>query len=273
MEQAKSSRMAPGDIAQIGTITKYELLNYRRSRRFFVLLALVVLVGVLLTLVLRYSNFQSGLPIPSLGFYATIYGTFVSYIVILSGIFFGGDSISSEFHNKTGYFLMGNPIKRSSIYLGKLSAAFLASLGILGVYVAFSLANGLYYVGIAVPVQLGESVLFSVLYLGAVLGVAFFFSSLFRSNSFAILVSVILLLFVFSVIQIVVEGLEQMEPWYVLTYGAGIITDVFQVPYPPHNQLGSGYVVTIPEGLAIMGAYFIASVILGMLIFRKKEFL
>src|SRR5437660_1063375 len=32
-----SSRVLPTSVAQVGTITKYELLNYFRSRRFFIL--------------------------------------------------------------------------------------------------------------------------------------------------------------------------------------------------------------------------------------------
>jgi ABC-2 type transport system permease protein len=270
-EQA-STRKTPGDFAQIATITKYELLNYRRSRRFIVLFAIIVAVGLLLTVAIRSLASQAASALPSVTFYSIFYGSVVSFITILSGIFFGGDSISSEFHNKTGYFLMGNPIRRSSIYLGKLFAAFLASVAMLGVFVAFSLGNGFYYVGANVPAQFGESVAFSIVYVAAVLGVAFLVSSLFKSNSFSILVSVILLLFVFLLVQNIYSGLAQKEPWFVLTYGADIITNVFTVPYPQHLQFGPSYVATIPEGLAIMIAYFLASVILGMLIFRRKEF-
>jgi ABC-2 type transport system permease protein len=44
-------------------------------------------------------------------------------MVILSGIFFGGDALFGEFQNKTGYFTIPNPVRRSSIYVGKWIAA------------------------------------------------------------------------------------------------------------------------------------------------------
>src|SRR5207245_246081 len=74
----------------------------------------------------------------SLGFYSFWWGNSITLVVILSGIFFGGDAISGEFQNKTGYFLVGNPLRRSSIYIGKWIAALTASLIIFAIYAAIA---------------------------------------------------------------------------------------------------------------------------------------
>jgi ABC-2 type transport system permease protein len=200
---------------------------------------------------------------------------------VLSGVFFGGDAISGEFQNKTGYFVLPNPIRRSSVYIGKWLSAFIASTIILGVFTAITVGNGMYYFGLNVPYQFGESVLFAWFYLAAVLGVTFFFSSLFKSSSMSILVTIILFLFVFTLLQTLVAGLIQIEPWFILTYGAQIIGNVLMVPYPPHSfvismgPLGETltiYNVTIPEGLTIIGLYFIITAFLGLVLFERKEF-
>ena len=65
--------------------------------------------------------------------------------MILSTAFFGGDAISGEFQNRTGYFLVPNPIRRSAIYVGKWLAALMASTIILGVFALIMIGNGLYY--------------------------------------------------------------------------------------------------------------------------------
>jgi hypothetical protein len=54
------------------------------------------------------------------------------------------------------------------------------------------------------------------------------------------------------------------------------------VPYPPHASVASfgpsggptftTYNVPIPEGLAIIGLYFIITAILGLALFERKEF-
>src|SRR6266699_1721358 len=269
----------PTSIAQVGTITKYELLNYFRSRRFFVLLIIGIVISAIFTAVVGYYGIAYLNLTSALGFYSFWWGNSITLVVILSGIFFGGDAISGEFQNKTGYFLVGNPLRRSSIYIGKWIAALTASLIIFAIYAAIAVGNGIYYFGANIPYQFGDSLVFSVLYLIAVLGFTFFFSSLFKSSSMSILVTAILFLFAFSLIQLIVSGLVQVEPWFIITYGSGIIGNVLMDTYPttqpirgPGGRDSTTFAATIPEGIAILVAYFFVTAILGLVLFERKEF-
>jgi ABC-2 type transport system permease protein len=270
-------RALPSSVTQVGTITKYELVNYFRSRRFFVLLIIGLIIGALLTALVGYYRPAAFLASP-LDFYASWWANSITFIIILSGIFYGGDAISGEFQNKTGYFLVANPLRRSSIYIGKWLGALIASMIMLAVFAAITVGNGIYYFGLNIPNQLWESLLFSVLYLIAVLGFTFFFSSLFKTTSMSILVTAILFLFAFVLLQTLVEGLVKIEPWFIITYGAQIINNVLIDPYPTTITQGSGpnaftsYYPTIPEGVAILLAYFVVTAVLGLLLFEKKEF-
>lgn len=278
--QTAPSNVVPSSIAQVGITMKYTFLDYFRSRRFFILLSITLLITALLTILVGYYRPQSFLA-SDLSFYASWWGNSVTFVIILSGIFFGGDAISGEFQNKTGYFGIPNPIRRLSIYIGKWLAAFFAATMILVVFTVITVGNGIYYFGANVPYQFAESVLFAWVYLAGVLGFTFFFSSLFKSSSMSIIVTAILFLFVFSLVQTLVSTLVKIEPWFILTYGAGIIGNILTVPYPEHihtETLGEGrisittYNAMIPEGLAILGLYFIVTVVLGLLLFERKEF-
>jgi ABC-type transport system involved in multi-copper enzyme maturation permease subunit len=94
----------------------------------------------------------------------------------------------------------------------------------------------------------------------------------------SILVTAILFLFAFTLIQTLVEGLVKIEPWFLITYGAQIITNVLIDPYPATTTQGFGpnpftsYAATIPEGIAILLAYFAVTAALGLLLFERKEF-
>ena len=275
-----SSNKVPSSLAQVGVTMKYTFLDYFRSRRFFILLSITLLISALLTFVVGYYRPESFLA-SDLSFYSSWWGNSVTFVIVLSGVFFGGDAISGEFQNKTGYFVLPNPIRRSSVYVGKWLSAFIASTVILVVFTAITVGNGMYYFGLNVPYQFVESVFFAWFYLAAVLGFTFFFSSLFKSSSMSILVTTILFLFVFTLIQTLVAGLVQIEPWFILTYGAQIIGNVLVVPYPPHSSVISLgphgetltiYNVTIPEGLAIIGLYFIITAFLGLVVFEKNDF-
>src|SRR5947208_5786412 len=267
----------PSSVSQVGTITKYELVNYFRSRRFFVLLIIGVIIGALLTALVGYYR-PSGFLSSPLDFYSNWWAGSITFVIILSGIFYGGDAISGEFQNKTGYFLVANPLRRSSIYIGKWLGALITSVIMLGVFSAITVGNGIYYFGLNIPYQLWVSLLFGLLYLIAVLGFTFFFSSLFKSSSISILVTAILFLFAFMLIQTLVEGLVKIEPWFLITYGAQINTNTLIDPYPTTSTQGFGpnvftsYATTIPEGIAILSAYFLVTAVLGLLIFERREF-
>jgi ABC-2 type transport system permease protein len=276
-----SNNKVPSSMTQVGITMKYTFLDYFRSRRFFILLTVTLLISALLTFIVGYYRPASFLS-SDLSFYGSWWGNSVTFVIVLSGVFFGGDAISGEFQNKTGYFGIPNPIRRSSVYVGKWLSAFIAATVILGVFTAITVGNGMYYFGLNVPYQFGESVLFAWFYLVAVLGFTFFFSSLFKSSSMSILVTIIVFLFVFSLIQTLVANLVKIEPWFMLTYGAQIIGNILTVPYPPRISVtGFGpdsqvtlttYNVPVPEGLAIIGLYFIVTAILGLVLFERKEF-
>ncbi len=274
----------PTSMTQIGIITKYEMRNYFRSRRFFILLGLGLAIEALLTFLVYHDGGSSGF-VNGLQFYSTWWGDSATYIVIFSAIFFGGDAISGEFQNKTGYFLVGNPIRRASIYIGKWFAAVAASLIIIGIATAICLVNGIYYFGTSVPSQFGESLIFTLVYLIAALGLTFMFSCTFKSSSFSILVSVILLLFGFTVIEDLLDVFVHIEPWFLLSYGSQIIGNILMATYPAHTTTGLGFGgrhgapititmfnATVLEGLAIMLLYFVVTAVLGLVLFERKEF-
>jgi len=279
-----SGNKVPTSMAQVRITMKYTFLDYFRSRRFLILLIITFLIAALLTVLVAWRRPDSFLA-SNLSFYSSWWGGATTFVIILSGIFFGGDAISGEFQNRTGYFGIPNPIRRSSIYVGKWLSAFLAATAILLVFTVITIANGVYYFGFSgVPYQFGWSLLFAWFYLAAVMGLTFFFSSVFKSSSISILVTIILFLFGFTLIETLVSDLVGYEPWFVLTYGAGIISNILNVPYPLHKivtttPIGRGRTFTtttfsasVPQGLAIIGLYFIISAILGLILFERKEF-
>jgi ABC-2 type transport system permease protein len=271
----------PTSLGQVGIIMKYTFLDYFRSRRFFILLLLGLLISAVLTGVVGYYRPASFMA-SSLGFYAGWWGMSATFVVALSGIFFGGDAISGEFQNRTGYFTLPNPVRRSSVYIGKWLAAFVASTAILAIFAAITVINGIFYFGAHVPYQFAESILFAWFYLMAVLGFTFFFSSLFKSGSYSILVTAILFLFAFTLIETLISSLAHIEPWFLLSYGSEIIGNVLTVPYPAHEALSSfgpgggasftTFNVGILEGLVIIAVYFVVTAVLGLVLFERKEF-
>jgi ABC-2 type transport system permease protein len=271
----RANNRVPSTLAQCGVQAEFEFLNYLRSTRFYILLAIVATIGIAIMAVMYVYKPSTSLSSPK-AFYSLWWGAVVNLCVVLTGIFFGADAISTEFQNKTGYYLLPNPVKRSSIYVGKWIASFLASAIAISVYAAITIADGAIYFGSNIPYQFGESFVFAIFYILPILGVSFFISSAFKNNSYSILLTAILLLFGFNFITPLITALSNSEPWYVLSYGAGIVANVLSPSgYPPHQVAIAGlssYDATIPEGLAIMFAYFVVASVLGIVLFEKEDF-
>src|SRR4030042_641890 len=90
-----SNNRVPGSMTQVGITMKYTFLDYFRSRRFFILLIITLLITALLTILVGYYRPPSFLA-SDLSFYASWWGNSVTFVIILSGIFFGGDAISGD---------------------------------------------------------------------------------------------------------------------------------------------------------------------------------
>ena len=281
MSKPTIGRTRVGSGAQILTIAKYTFLNYFRARRFYVMLTIVILLSALLTAAVGYYR-PALFGFPPRGtiitpdqsrlvFYSVWWAGFVNLLVVLSVAFFGGDAISGEYQNKTGFFLLPNPIRRSSVYVGKFISALVASSVMMLIFALISLANGMYYFGPAVPSEFLQSVFYAWVYLAAAMSLTFLFSSMFRSSSISVLMIVILLLFVFNVIDLVVGTIASVEPWFSITYAEGIVSSALSSSLTG-GRFGGGFGATVAEGLAIMTAYFLLSGILGLVLFERKGF-
>jgi ABC-2 type transport system permease protein len=276
----------PGTFAQALLLSRYQFRDYLRSRRFVLMMAIVAVIGAILTVVLYHFN-GAGLDGSPGAFYGTLWAGGVTVVIIFSGIIFGGDAIAGEFQNKTGYFLMGLPVKRSSVYVGKYLAAFAASLVAVLFYLAILLANGANYLGAgALPVALLASFAVALLYLLALLGSVFLFSAMFKNSLYAVLVVAVLFLFGFTLLEDLIQGLAHVTPWFIITYADSIIGGVFNATCPTspgtHTCTTSGpggrefsvtvINATVPQGVAIMLAYFAITAVLGLILFEREEF-
>ena len=272
----------PDTFSQALIMSRYQFRDYLRSRRFVLMMAIVLGAGVILTTVVGYYR-PTGIIDNANDLYGNLGGG-LPFVILFAGIIFGGDAIAGEFQNKTGYFLMGLPIKRGSVYVGKYLAALAASVVAMAVYILIVVGNAVFYLGSGAfsdPLQLLESLALSVLYLLALLGFVFLFSSLFKTSLYAVLVVAVMFLFGFTILQEVVTMLAHTEPWFLLSYVDGIIgyplTGVLPhivtgpSPIPPH-RIVTTYNPTYVEGIAVMAGYFILTAVGGFFLFEREEF-
>jgi ABC-2 type transport system permease protein len=272
----------PDSFTQVTKLTRYQLREYLRSLRFVALVGIVAAIGAILTAVVAY--FRGSIVSNSTGFYGTFWGGGVDIVIVLAAVFFGGDAIAGEFQNKTGYFLMGLPVRRSTVYIGKFIAAYLASTAMLVLFLLILIGNGAYYFGTGVlPWQLGLSFVLALVYLVAVLGATFLFSSLFKTSAYGFVLTAILFLFGFTLLEDLVTGLVKIEPWMVISYAESTIGNVFSsnvnwglsgstTTVAIGRLRETTYTAGVVEGIIIMIVYFLVTAVVGLLLFEREEF-
>ncbi len=135
--------------------------------------------------------------------------------------------------------------------------------------------------GLVVSMALFESFAIALLYMLALLGAVFMFSSMFKNSLYAVLVVAVLFLFGFSIIGDLVSTLVKIEPRFLITYAQNVISYPFLSTLPAHVVVvkpprGGGsittYNPTYAEGFAVMGGYFILTAIAGLFLFEREEF-
>jgi ABC-2 type transport system permease protein len=272
----------PGTIGQALILSRYQFRDYLRSRRFVLMIGIVAAAGAILTAVVAYYR-PASLIDNSNDLYGGLWGGAATLIILFAGIIFGGDAIAGEFQNKTGYFLMGLPIKRTTVYAGKYLAAFMASVVSIVIYLLIVIGNGVFYLGTGAfsdPVPLTESFLLGILHLLALLGFVFLFSSLFKTSMYAVLVVAVMFLFGFTIIQEVVVMLAHYEPWFLLSYLDSIIAypltgvpaHVVTSTNPFSGATTTSYNPTYAEGILGTFLYFLVTTLGGLVLFEREEF-
>ena len=173
------------------------------------------------------------------------------------------------------------PVKRTTVYAGKYLAVLMASVVSILFYLAIVVGNGVFYLGFGAfsdTPELLASFAIALLYLLALMGFVFLFSSLFKTSLYAVLVVAVMFLFGFTIVQDVVIALANTEPWFLLSYVSSIISyPLTGVPaHIAHMTIGRStttmYNPTYAEGLGVMFAYFFGTTLGGLYLFEREQF-
>jgi ABC-type transport system involved in multi-copper enzyme maturation permease subunit len=268
------------EISKIPIVVRYELLKQVRRLRLYGLLVIgSIVTAVVIVIVAAVSGVPNASSALDFSLVIVDFGE-VTNFALIAGVFFSGDSISSEFEHKTGYLMFANPIKRTTLLLGKyLSSCIACALIVAMPYLILSLS--IIVMTGSLPVELFYSFLLAVLYACSIAALTFVFSSLFKGTMGASILPFLLLFFVFPLISVAI-GFGGYEPFMFLNYAGGTIVNVLSNPYPPHefsiSTSSAGITITITqffaslsEGIIIMSSYLVLSLVLSAILVRRRQ--
>ncbi len=196
---------------------------------------------------------------------------FVNLLVITCVALFAGDAISGEIEKKTALISYTSPQRRTSIFIGKYLAASILTIGMVSAYYFVVLCEIGRLYGFSIDMDLLNSYLLAVLYGLGVGGLTFFFSSIFRSTIVSTLTSFFTLFLALPIISVLLE-FAKIRPWYLITFGAQLITGIFgmeEIVLPELNVVF--YVPNYTTTVAVMCAYALIFLFLALLISSRRQ--
>ena len=217
----------PSDLAQSGIVARYELLKHLRSRR---LLGIFILEFAIIALILVIPPLQ-GQDYPSDS--AKFAGMFVQRVwilIIIGSTLFAGDSLVSEFQQRTGYLLFPNPVKKRVLFVGKFAASAGVMFSALAVFysiVAIIVVAIDGSISSLMAASFGLALLFAV----AALAIGYLISSFMKGSTGALILTFALLLMILPIVD-TVATLSKAKPDFSLTFSSGVIGYIMETPYP-----------------------------------------
>jgi len=270
---------------QFQDVIKFELIKFLRSRKIRAALILTATVPLLIYLLTNFVLDSFISQIYSDSGVVNDYQIFVNFVLTLSlvnVIMFGGDSLTNDFENKTGYTLFINPISRTSFLFAKFVAASIAitSFNIM-FYILASIFS--YAKHSAIPENVLLSLVFASLFSIGLLSTSFALSSLFKRSNMSNIAFIFLWFIVMGLIEYFLV-LAEIKPWWSLTYAAGIIIYIFEVPYPKDSVIdipsllvpGQSQTIVnlIPEinlSIGVFLMYTIIGLMISVLFYKRKQ--
>ncbi len=243
------------NIRQTKVIIKYEFKKYFEGKR-------IIIFGVLMALVLSLSIalpyiFGDGLSDdPTILAYSMI--GMISLLILVSATLFASGTIVSEFEERTALVLFTKPLKKWSIYLGKVFTACVLGILFMLVYYGVVAVVSMIVTG-SIATNLLLSLGLALAYVIGTTGVAVLISSVVKKSSTAAILTFISLLLLLTIISSILT-VNSIEPWFMLDEASMSITNCLS--NESYDALRSGSVMVI-WGL-VTGA-------IGYLAFRRRE--
>ncbi len=252
------------ELEKLKIVTEYEFLKHIRRKRLYVILGLTV-IAELAVLILVPVLGEEGYPDSVMVMAAML--TVGPSLATLGAIFFAGDAIAGEFESKTGFILFTNPVRRTTLVIGKYLACYaaVALLVILG-YVIVTISLLAIYG--TVPIETLSSFGLCLLYAGAVLSVTFFFSAISKGAMGATVITLVFIMVISAIIESVL-AFTNNPYWFLISAGG----DSIALPYGNIAAFMSG--LGMGEFQEMMGNFeplTIGMAVWGMVIYLVSGF-
>ena len=264
----------PSHFSQVLTVSKYEFLKFLKGKKIYGMIIFAFAIPVLLV---SLPQILGGDYPDSANVFVSSQMSFLVIVIVISASFFGSSSIVSEFHDRTAYSLLPNPVNRESIWLGKFFAALIVSFMISSVFYKI-IALGTWIEYEYVPTEIFSSWGLSFAVVLMITSISFLFSSVLKGPTGASVAVFILFILVFPMIEGIIITFDENKPWWMPSFISKITEFSMFTPYPSDIEPGhlprgpfdqNRFVAYVDQSLLMIAVYTISTGVSSIIIFKK----
>lgn len=260
------------DVRQAVVVAKNEIKKFMVGKKI-ILFGLLVLALEVLNLAIPYiwgEGFADSTEAAG-----TLLGN-ITLFIIIAAILFTATSIVSEFEERTALVLFTKPIRKWSIFLGKLMASIAIMVGFLIAIYLYTAIVCLVACG-DVPGVLLTSLGLSVCGAVGASGLAILLSSIAKKGSTASIMTLVIYLLVLGIVGGLISTYVHVDTWWMLDEAMGNITYCIQgVPSIDITTMDITYSPVPGSELAraagVIWAWGIATSVAGYFLFDRRDF-
>jgi ABC-2 type transport system permease protein len=263
------------ELEKLRVVIGYEFLKHIRRKRLYVILGLALVAELAVIIFVPLLRNAGGYPdnIMVMAFFLTVGPSLAS----LGAVFFAGDAIAGEFENKTGFILFTNPVKRTTLWVGKYLACSLA-VALLMIFSYIVTAVTLLVIYAEVPPEMYQSFGLALLFAGGFLSVTFFFSSVSKGAMGATVMTLLIVMVLFGIIESILMFTDNPS-WFLLSTGGDSIAAVYGEysvilgEFLPEGQELPFELETMNIGLAAMAmvVYMVVGFVASIFISNRRQ--
>ena len=266
----------PSHVSQALTVMRYEFLKFIKGKKLYGMIIFAFAIPILLVALPElvggeYPDSENNFVSSQMGF--------MVIVIVISASFFGSSAIVSEFHDKTGYSLLPNPINRESIWFGKYLAAVIISFMISSIFYLV-IAAGTLAEYESIPEEILSSWGLSFVVVMMVTSISFLFSSILKGPTGATVAVFILFILIFPMVEGMVMAFAEEKPWWLPSFLAKVTEFSMFTPYPSDLEPGElprgpfdhhRFVPYVDQSMLMIVAYILATSTASIFIFKRKE--
>jgi ABC-2 type transport system permease protein len=209
------------ELDKLGIVIGYEFLKHIRRKRLYVIMGLVLITE--LAVLVGFPALMDGFPENMMVMAAML--SIGPSMAMIGAVFFAGDAIAGEFESKTGFLLFTNPVKRTTLVVGKYIASCIA-VTILIIFAYLIVCVSLLAIYGSVPIEVAQSFGLCLLYGATVIAITFFFSALSKGAMGATVITLVLIMVISGIIESILM-LAGQPYWYIISAAGDSITTVY----------------------------------------------